>query len=81
VAGSEGVERRSQDHPHTFPTFYDGFSSIAASSLEVPVVEVWVDPTTYPPIRMTEHGSFGAAELDYSWIPKSDPSAAGIFEP
>lgn len=41
--------------------------------------EIWVDPTTYLPIRMTEHGSFGTAVLDYTWIPKSDPSAAGIF--
>jgi hypothetical protein len=41
--------------------------------------EIWVDPTTYLPIRMTEHGSFGTAVLDYTWIPKSDLSAAGIF--
>jgi hypothetical protein len=41
--------------------------------------EIWVDPSTYLPIRMTEHGSFGTAVLDYTWIPKSDPSTAGIF--
>ncbi len=43
--------------------------------------EIWVDPSTYLPIRMTEHGSFGTAVLDYTWIPKSDPSTAGIFLP
>lgn len=43
--------------------------------------EIWVDPSTYLLIRMTEHGSFGTAELDYTWIPRSDPSAAGLFIP
>lgn len=43
--------------------------------------EVWVDPSTYLLIRMTEHGSFGSTELDYTWIPTSDPNAAGLFLP
>jgi hypothetical protein len=43
--------------------------------------EFWVDPSTYLLIRMTEHGWFGSTELDYTWIAKSDPNAAGLFLP
>lgn len=43
--------------------------------------EIWVDPSTYLLIRMTEHGSFGSTELDYTWIPKSDPNADAVFAP
>jgi hypothetical protein len=43
--------------------------------------EIWVDPSTYLLIRMTDHGSFGSTELDYTWIPKSDPNADGLFAP
>jgi hypothetical protein len=43
--------------------------------------EIWVDPTTYLPVRMTAHGSFGSYVIDYVWIPRTDQDVRATFQP
>jgi outer membrane lipoprotein-sorting protein len=43
--------------------------------------EIWMDSTTYLPVRMTAHGSFGSYTIDYSWIPRTSQNISKILEP
>jgi hypothetical protein len=43
--------------------------------------EVWVDPTTYLPVRMTAHGSFGSYVIDYQWIPRNPANLLTLLRP
>lgn len=43
--------------------------------------EIWVDPNTYLPVRMTAHGSWGSYVIDYVWIPRTDQKVLAIFQP
>ena len=43
--------------------------------------EIWVDPTTYLPIRMTAHGTWGSYVMNYVWIPRTDQNLRATFLP
>lgn len=43
--------------------------------------QIWVDPTTYLPVRMTAHGSWGSYQIDYTWVRRTPQSLATIFQP
>jgi hypothetical protein len=43
--------------------------------------EIWVDPSTYLPVRMTAHGSWGSYVINYVWIPRTDQKVLEIFQP
>lgn len=42
---------------------------------------IWVDPSTYLPVRMTAHGSWGNYEMDYTWVARTPQSLAATFVP
>jgi hypothetical protein len=42
---------------------------------------IWVDPTSYLPVRMTAHGQGTSYVIDYTWIPRSEQTVAATFAP
>lgn len=41
--------------------------------------QIWVDPNTYLPVRMTARGSWGSYQIDYTWIPRTPQNLAKSF--
>jgi hypothetical protein len=42
---------------------------------------IWVDPTSYLPVRMTAHGQGTSYVINYTWIPRSEHTVAATFAP
>lgn len=43
--------------------------------------QIWVDASTYLPVRMTAQGSWGSYQIDYTWIPRTAASVTATFAP
>ena len=43
--------------------------------------QIWVDPATYLPVRMTAHWSGGSYQIDYTWVRRTPQSLAATFQP
>ena len=42
--------------------------------------DIWVDPTTYLPVQVTETSSAGTLQTEFEWLPASQPNLA-LFNP
>ena len=42
---------------------------------------IWIDPTSYLPVRMTAHGQGMSYVISYTWIPRSEQTIAATFAP
>lgn len=42
---------------------------------------IWVDPTSYLPVRMTAYGQGMSYVINYTWIPRSEQALAATFAP
>ena len=43
--------------------------------------QLWIDPATYLPVRMTASGTTVSYEIDYRWIPRTPASVAALVAP
>lgn len=43
--------------------------------------QIWVDASTYLPVRMTAGGAWGGYQIDYVWIPRTPQNVTRIYQP
>lgn len=43
--------------------------------------QIWIDPTTYLPVQMTAHGSWGSYRISYTWTARTPQRVKADFRP